>query len=417
LDREPFKAGAVAASEVTRQGWKLWSGVLPEACALEQKEPWRCYFGHRLYNTLKCKHSNDIQKDFYQLRFFLAPLFVFQWLFDEAQMRADSVGAPVTPQQWDYIHEMGGALRQSLDNVTAVFAPACIGHSVLTKRDWQNIKIDDVSLTDSLRCWENSLANDRKITLKLADSTKVKQNKKHKKKNQQNDQQHLTKEEREQRRKERRRQQRLKMTPEEREQMKLERREKRRQERLLQKQEAKNQTPRAQRSPQEMEINNKNLLPKIIENEPAVKQQQKKRRQQANHRRRMERLEARNATRLPKHHKRNQQQKLNTKSPNKRRHGEHNRHKQLRAQNQLVEIKEPKKCGLRMLERCSWPQCNHSCPTLTNPLTGEEMKFLELLTSFGLDMDAVAQALGVDMQTLNNMDHRELIKLFTESAS
>jgi O-palmitoleoyl-L-serine hydrolase len=334
-------------------------------------------------------------------------------------MRADSVGAPVTPQQWDYIHEMGGALRQSLDNVTAVFAPACIGHSVLTKRDWQNIKIDDVSLTDSLRCWENSLTKDRKIMLKLNDNKNPKQNKKHnKKKNQQNDQPQLTKEEREQRRKERRRQQRLKMmTPEEREQKKLERRERRRQERLLQKQEAKNQTPRAQRSPQEIEINNKNVLPKIIENEPAVKQQQKKRRQQANHRRRVERLEARNATRLPKHHKRNQQQKLNTKNPNKRRHGEHNRHKLLKAQNQLVEIKEPKKCGLRMLERCSWPQCNHSCPTLTNPLTGEEMKFLELLTSFGLDMDAVAQALGVDMQTLNNMDHRELIKLFTESAS
>lgn len=333
-------------------------------------------------------------------------------------MRADSVGAPVTPQQWDYIHEMGGALRASLDNVTAVFAPACIGHSVLTKRDWQNIKIDDVSLADSLRCWENSLAKERKIMLKLAgNGKKSKQENNHKKKKHQNDQPQLTPEEREQRRKERRRQQRLKMSPEERELKRHERRERRRQERLAQKLEAKNQTPRAQRSPQEIEINNKNLLPKIIENEPAVKQQQKKRRQQANHRRRMERLEARNATRLPKHHKRNQQQKLNTKSPNKRRHGEHNRHKLLKTQNQLIEIKEPKKCGLRMLERCSWPQCNHSCPTLTNPLTGEEMKFLELLTSFGLDMDAVAQALGVDMQTLNNMDHKELIKLFTESAS
>lgn len=345
--------------------------------------------------------------------FILAPLFVFQWLFDEAQMRADSVGAPVTPQQWDYIHEMGGALRESLDNVTAVFAPACIGHSVLTKRDWQNIKIDDVSFTDSLRCWENSLAKDRKIMLKIADN-KSKPNKHNKRKNKQNDQPQLTREEREQRRKERRREQRLKLTPEEREQRKLERREMRRQERLQQKLEAKNQTPRAQRSPQETEMNNKNVLPKIIENEPVLKQQQKRRRQQANQRRRMEN---RNSTKMPKHHKRNQQQKLNTKSPNKRRHGEHNRHKLLKAQNQLIEIKEPKKCGLRMLERCSWPQCNHSCPSLTNPLTGEEMKFLELLTSFGLDMDAVAQALGVDMQTLSNMDHKELIKLFTESAS
>ena len=160
-------------------------------------------------------------------------------------------------------------------------------------------------------------------------------------------------------------------------------------------------------------------MPKIIENEPVAKQQKKNRRQQANQRRRLERMEAKNATRIPKHHRRNQQQnqQQQQKGQNKRRHGEHNRQKLLKTQNQLMEIKEPKKCALRLLERCSWPQCNHSCPSLTNPLTGEEMKFLELLTSFGLDMDAVAQALGVDMQTLNNMDHKELIKLFTESTS
>ena len=46
------------------------------------------------------------------------PVFVFQWLFDEAQMTADNVGAPVSKPQWDYIHRMGNELRQSLENVT-----------------------------------------------------------------------------------------------------------------------------------------------------------------------------------------------------------------------------------------------------------------------------------------------------------
>lgn len=97
-----------------------------------------------------------------------APLFIFQWLFDEAQMRADSVGAPVTPQQWNFIHEMGGALRKSLENVTAVFAPSCIGHSVLDKREWLSIRIDDISLADALRCWEISTENQqRKFTGKV----------------------------------------------------------------------------------------------------------------------------------------------------------------------------------------------------------------------------------------------------------
>lgn len=85
---------------------------------------------------------------------FLASLFVFQWLFDEAQMTADNVGTPVTPQQWDYIHQMGNALRESFQDVTAVFAPSCVSHSILTKREWLQVSIDDVSIAHALRCWE-----------------------------------------------------------------------------------------------------------------------------------------------------------------------------------------------------------------------------------------------------------------------
>lgn len=56
MDREPYATGAVAASEAVRQGWKLWNADLPDACVAEHfREPWRCYFGHRLYKTLKGK--------------------------------------------------------------------------------------------------------------------------------------------------------------------------------------------------------------------------------------------------------------------------------------------------------------------------------------------------------------------------
>lgn len=74
-------------------------------------------------------------------------------------------------------------------------------------------------------------------------------------------------------------------------------------------------------------------------------------------------------------------------------------------------------CTHRRLEKCSWPQCNHSCPRLHNPVTGQEIDFIELLKSFGLDMESVAQALGVDMHTLNNMDHSELLNLLTQQAN
>lgn len=71
-------------------------------------------------------------------------------------MTADNVGAPVTKQQWDYIHKMGANLRKTFDNVSAVFAPSCISHGVLTKREWQQVKIDDVSLSQAIHCWEQS---------------------------------------------------------------------------------------------------------------------------------------------------------------------------------------------------------------------------------------------------------------------
>lgn len=58
LDREPYIPNAITTSEVVRQGWKLWDGVVPEACRKRHlAEPWRCYFGHRVYPTLRCKFS------------------------------------------------------------------------------------------------------------------------------------------------------------------------------------------------------------------------------------------------------------------------------------------------------------------------------------------------------------------------
>lgn len=56
LDREPYTPAAVASSEAVRLGWKLWQGLLPEDCTrAHPTEPWRCYFGYRLYPTLKSK--------------------------------------------------------------------------------------------------------------------------------------------------------------------------------------------------------------------------------------------------------------------------------------------------------------------------------------------------------------------------
>lgn len=381
LDREPYMPNAIGTVDVVKQGWKFWSGALPDACvARHSTEPWRCYFGHRIYPTLKCKQiiekkemKSNKKKLLIQFSVKLtASLFVFQWLFDEAQMSADNVGAPVTPQQWDYIHEMGGALRSSLDNVTAVFAPSCIGHAVLTKRDWMNIKIDDISLVDALRCWERStrkhkgkgrkrhIAAEKEIPTEITainsnTNTTISHRKRHR----------LTPEERKRRRQN--------MTEEERTRRRHQR------------------------------------LKKMQKNE--IEQNENRNQRQKKPNRKLTSDERNNRNNQSDINRRNGQNNGNKRKRNKL---ESDRDRRVTRNRKFI---DPKRCSLRLIERCSWPQCNHSCPALRNPRTGEEMRFLELLASFGLDIEAVATALGIDMQTLNNMDHAELVNLLTQQVN
>ncbi|XP_019615082.1 PREDICTED: palmitoleoyl-protein carboxylesterase NOTUM-like [Branchiostoma belcheri] len=130
-----------APTEAIRRGIQWWNGQVPERCARQysKDEQWRCFFGYRAYPTLQ------------------APLFVIQWLFDEAQMMVNNVGTPVDKEQWNYIHNLGVDLRKTLANVTGVFAPACLAHTLITKSDWMTVRMKGVSLPSALHCWEQSL--------------------------------------------------------------------------------------------------------------------------------------------------------------------------------------------------------------------------------------------------------------------
>ncbi|CAG2115682.1 unnamed protein product, partial [Medioppia subpectinata] len=130
-----------------RSAFKMWNSRVPAACAAQYtREPWRCLFGYRLYPTLR------------------TPLFVFQWLYDEAQMHLDGVSLTHSQQQFKYIHSLGRQLRASLENVSAVFSPSCIAHIVLTKPDWRTIAINGVRLPDAIRCWEQTCSGPTQLT-------------------------------------------------------------------------------------------------------------------------------------------------------------------------------------------------------------------------------------------------------------
>ncbi|XP_069655661.1 palmitoleoyl-protein carboxylesterase NOTUM isoform X1 [Haliaeetus albicilla] len=138
-----------APTEAIRRGIRYWNGIVPERCKLQFKEgeEWNCFFGYKIYPTLRC------------------PVFVVQWLFDEAQLTVDNVhltGQPVQEGQWLYIQNLGRELRNTLKDVTASFAPACLSHEIITRNHWTDIQVKGTSLPRALHCWDRSLHESNK---------------------------------------------------------------------------------------------------------------------------------------------------------------------------------------------------------------------------------------------------------------
>lgn len=135
-----------------RQAMLLWNGQVPPSCrSRHRSEPWRCYFGYRVYKTLK------------------TPLFVVQWLYDEAQLMVDNIGRPESSSQWSYVGRVANEFRRSLENVTALFAPSCFSHSLIVKQSWNQININGLKLPYVLNSWgEETLSSQPSLEALLA---------------------------------------------------------------------------------------------------------------------------------------------------------------------------------------------------------------------------------------------------------
>ncbi|XP_043924156.1 palmitoleoyl-protein carboxylesterase NOTUM [Protopterus annectens] len=138
-----------APTEAIKRGIRYWNGIVPKGCRQQYKEgeEWNCFFGYKIYPTLRC------------------PVFIVQWLFDEAQLTADNVhlsGQPVQEGQWTYIQNLGRELRSTLKDVSASFAPACLSHEVITRSHWMEIQVKGTSLPRALYCWDRSLHDNNK---------------------------------------------------------------------------------------------------------------------------------------------------------------------------------------------------------------------------------------------------------------
>lgn len=115
---------------------RYWGGMVPERCKqAHEGEEWNCFFGYRVFpsiksgfmiyvDTSKCALWCDLRILTLSGWFFhfpwAGPVFVVQWLFDEAQLTVDNIqltGQPVQEGQWRYIQNLGTELRNTLKDV------------------------------------------------------------------------------------------------------------------------------------------------------------------------------------------------------------------------------------------------------------------------------------------------------------
>uniref|UniRef100_A0A2K6Q3E0 Notum, palmitoleoyl-protein carboxylesterase n=1 Tax=Rhinopithecus roxellana TaxID=61622 RepID=A0A2K6Q3E0_RHIRO len=127
-----------APTEAIRRGIRYWNGVVPERCRrqFQEGEEWNCFFGYKIYPTLRC------------------PVFVVQWLFDEAQLAVDNVhltGQPVQESQRLYIQNLG---RELLHGPWEPHA----------KYHWTDVQVKGTSLPRALHCWDRSLHDSHKTS-------------------------------------------------------------------------------------------------------------------------------------------------------------------------------------------------------------------------------------------------------------
>lgn len=119
----------------------MWNSRVPKECVDRYPgEPWRCFFGHRLYPSLQ------------------TPLFVVQYQYDEFQVHIDGMTgrAQNEYEKMQYIRTLSDKIRLTLANVSAVFAPSCMSHIMLTKLDWHKTSIRGMTLPEAINCWEQN---------------------------------------------------------------------------------------------------------------------------------------------------------------------------------------------------------------------------------------------------------------------
>lgn len=74
------------------------------------------------------------------------------------------------------------------------------------------------------------------------------------------------------------------------------------------------------------------------------------------------------------------------------------------------------KCNLKLIEKCSWPNCNRSCPNLIHPETNRIVDPINYLVYYGyINYQSLSAKSKINQNALKKMGYSKLMKVLSIS--
>ena len=128
-------AGSCTEAYGIMHGVPYWNGQMHRRCAESQSKEnvWKCLMGPTVGPFLQ------------------TPTFVFQYLFDGAQLGHDGIGNPTgNAAEMAYARSSAMNLTETTSTQRYVFLPACYYHTILFSNAWTTISINNVTLVRAI---------------------------------------------------------------------------------------------------------------------------------------------------------------------------------------------------------------------------------------------------------------------------
>jgi len=154
--------GTCQMVEQLKEGSEVWKPRTDARCDRKMRKydatrgddvttRWKCFFAPQTFGFID------------------SPVYVIQSTFDKTHIQSDGFnfhysGSSNRKKLVDYLDNLYKRMASTLKQVPSLFVPTCIGHSYIQDDLWRTVSIDNMDISDALKCWLESHEDETVVT-------------------------------------------------------------------------------------------------------------------------------------------------------------------------------------------------------------------------------------------------------------